>query len=112
MKMNQHKKNKQSIIEEDNFLNIYTVIIVMYIGYFVGRVGHMMGVFYNGYGPHHWLFGYFILVVFFPIFVDTKYGKYLYCFGLGLFISDFNDFWTGNWIMPDNVTQFNFWGFD
>lgn len=98
----------KSDIRDDTFLKVWGLVIVTYVGYFFGRVGHMMGIFYNGYGPHHWLLA--IVVIFVSAFFDKPKGKYIYAFGVGLLISDFNDFLFGNYIMSDNVTQFNFWG--
>lgn len=81
-------------------------------GYSLGRMGHIIGgsVWWI---PHHWIFGVIIMIV--PLFLKKLSWKLkiivILC-GLGLFVSDFNDFLAFRLIGADTVNVVKFWGVD
>jgi hypothetical protein len=80
-----------------------------FIGYIIGRSGHMIG----GSLPalHHWIYG-IALIVAGLFFERKKWGIPLLFFGLGLFISDANDFFHVRIYGADVVTEYKFWNID
>jgi hypothetical protein len=84
-------------------------IFVIFIGYSTGRIGHV----YWGYinAPHHWILG-IILIILGLIFRKHYLGLLIFYFGIGYFISDFNDFLQLKIIGPDNSSIKKFWEID
>jgi hypothetical protein len=91
------------------FLKILLYIFIIFIGYAIGRVGHI----YFGYmnAPHHWILG-FILIILGLIFRKHFLGLLILYFGIGYFISDFNDFLNFKIIGADDFGIKKFWGID
>jgi hypothetical protein len=91
------------------FLKISFYIFIIFIGYAIGRVGHI----YFGRMDtfHHWILG-LILIILGLIFRKHFLGFLILSFGIGYFISDFNDFLQLKIIGPDEIGKNKFWGID
>ena len=89
-------------------------LLAGFLGYFIGRLGHILG----GqimWIPHHWIFGLLLFSVgLFCLFFKKRrhIGYFLIFLGVGLFISDFRDFTLMRIWEPDNVKILKFWGID
>jgi len=79
-------------------------IVAAFIGYIIGRIGD----YYAGHWDffHHWIYGVILMCI--GIFTNI----FVWSFGLGLFISDFKDFYNCKIYGPDRKTIKRFWGFD
>lgn len=90
-------------------INIIIYILIAFIGYAIGRIGHILGGQLKA--PHHWIYG-FILMVVGLIFYESQWGLYALAFGLGLFISDLKDFLALKFYGVDDVQIKRFWHID
>lgn len=84
-------------------------IFIGFIGFAVGRIGHIYWGHLNT--PHHWIYG-LILIILGLIFYGDFLGLLAFYFGTGHFISDFKDFLHLRIIGPDEVTKKKFWEID
>jgi len=88
--------------------------LALLAGFTFGRLGHIMG---GGIAwvPHHWIFGLIIIIVSL-ILIFVKKNKYLavilLAIGIGIFVSDFNDFLLLKVWGADDVTILKFWALD
>ena len=91
--------------------NIIFSLFSILIGYISGRTGHLLGGISNS--PHHWIYGLLIMIIGF--FLYKKYSKLYFLIGflgIGIFISDLNDFLNLQFYGVDTVSQFTFWNID
>lgn len=79
--------------------NYVILLLVVFIGYALGRLGHIL----SGQlpGPHHWLIPGLLLIILGVIFDKFLLSRYMICFGLGQIISDLDD-----------MLHFRIWGRD
>ena len=84
-------------------------LAIGFLGFAIGRVGHILAGHLKA--PHHWIYG-LILIIISVIFPHISWTIYLGLFGVGLFISDFKDFWLGRFYGADDVKIKKFWGID
>jgi len=81
-------------------------------GYGLGRMGHIFG----GeiwWIPHHWILG--VIIVIAPLLfkkISWPIKIIVILFGLGVFISDFNDFLALKTFGVDGIEIPKFWGID
>jgi len=81
---------------------------MLFIGYAIGRIGHIYGGSFNGL--HHWVLG---LILFFPGVFSNSFEAYLiFFFGLGVFIGDLKDFANFKVWGRDDAKALRFWGID
>ena len=87
-------------------------LLVGFLGYFIGRLGHIYGG--NIKFFHHWVYGLTLCVicVIGIILSSVFWGLYVFSFGLGLFISDSKDFLNFKIYGIDDVKIKKFWGID
>jgi hypothetical protein len=93
--------------------NIIINLIVLFLGYLIGRAGHFfLGDKINFF--HHWIYGLIILIVgiIFYIFFHKPWGIYLIFFGLGVTLSDLNDMSHLKSFGRDQLRIKKFWGVD
>jgi hypothetical protein len=91
--------------------NIIFGLIFIFIGYISGRIGHLIGG--VSLSPHHWIYGFIIMIL--GLILYRKYSKFYFLigfFGMGVFISDLNDFWNLQFYGIDTVNIFTFWNID
>lgn len=84
-------------------------IVIAFIGFAIGRVGHLYGGQLNV--PHHWIYGLALMIVGI-IWRKKGWGWYVFAFGLGLFVSDLKDFITLRFYSVDDVKVLKFWQID
>jgi hypothetical protein len=84
-------------------------ILIAFIGYAIGRIGHI----YGGHlkTPHHWIYG-LILMILGLIFYKNFLGLLFLSFGIGHFISDFKDFLRLKFYGAEKEFKKKFWGID
>lgn len=84
-------------------------ILIAFIGYAIGRIGHI----YGGQlkSPHHWIYG-LILIIVGLIFYKYLLGTIAFYFGVGHFISDLKDFLQLKFYGVDEEGEKKFWGID
>ncbi len=88
-------------------------LVLIFVGFVIGRWGHVyLNVWTGNVGwfPHHWIIGVLMMVV--SYFIKGSWGNYIFWLGLGLFISDFNDFVHFQTFQPDAEGTKKFWGVD
>jgi len=90
-------------------MQILFYILISFVGYSIGRIGHV----YWGYlkAPHHWIYGFFLMIlglIFYMIFL----GLLVFFYGIGHFISDFKDFLHLKFYGVDKKGKKKFWGID
>ena len=90
-------------------LLVITLVIVLFIGYASGRVGHILGG--HTKSPHHWLYGAAIILLAIP-FRDLAFVPFIALIGVGVFVSDFKDFLELKIYGADEVEIKKFWGID
>ncbi len=94
-------------------LQFASYIVILSVGFAIGRIGHMMGGHLKA--PHHWIYGVIItfagMIVFFFLFED-KWSLFLVAFGLGLSVSDLNDMMEFKIYGVDPPGKKRFWGID
>jgi len=90
-------------------MQILFYILIVFIGYSVGRIGHI----YLGHtkAPHHWIYG-LILIISGLIFYKYTIGQTSFYFGMGHFISDLKDFLQLKFFEADKEGKKRFWGID
>lgn len=90
-------------------LNILLYIPVAFVGYTLGRITHI----FWGYtkSPHHWIYG-LILMIPGLIFYKNFPLVIVFCFGVGHFISDLDDFLHLRFYGEDEEGKKKFWGID
>lgn len=90
-------------------MQILFYILIAFIGYAVGRIGHI----YLGHikSFHHWIYG-LILMILGLIFRNNFIGLLAFSFGSGHFISDFKDFLHLKFYGVDEEGEKKFWGID
>ena len=90
-------------------MQILFYILIAFIGYSIGRIGHI----YFGYikSPHHWIYG-LILMILGLVFYKHFLGLLAFSFGVGHFISDFKDFLQLKIFGRDEDSKKRFWGID
>lgn len=89
--------------------NIFLNLIIGFIGFASGRIGHIFGG--MSVSPHHWIYA--LLIIILGLILSTKYPKlhlFIVVFGIGLFISDLQDFLNLQFYGADTVDKFVFWG--
>lgn len=84
-------------------------ILFAFVGYAIGRIGHIIGGTLKS--PHHWIYG-LILIIIGLILFKNLWGQLAFCFGIGHFISDFNDFLALKFYGRDPEGKKKFWGID
>jgi len=84
-------------------------IALIFIGYVVGRISDW----YGGHldVPHHWIHGLLMFAIGL-LFYTSMLGNVSSSFGMGLFVSDFNDFVDLKFWGPDEKKEKKFWSFD
>jgi len=90
-----------------NLKKIIIFIVFCFAGYLIGRIGHVFGGFLVT--PHHWIYGFLIFCLGWFL-RKKKIGNLLMFFGIGVFVSDLNDFFHLRFYGADVVDKFNFWG--
>jgi len=91
-------------------MDILFYLLIIFAGFAIGRIGHI----YAGHlkVPHHWIYG-LIMTITGEIIWDNFLGLLIVLFGLGLFISDFNDFKKLKFdLKPDEIKKKKFWDID
>jgi len=89
-------------------LLIVNCLIIGFIAYAIGRIGHI----YGGHldGPDHWIWG---VLLFIPgLFIFNEWAFLMFAFGVGLIISDLKDFINLKFYGPDHVEKLRFWHID
>lgn len=84
-------------------------LVIAFVGYAVGRVGHIYGGHLNT--PHHWIYGVLAIIVG-AFFHSHSWGVWLIAFGIGHTISDFKDMLALKFYGPDEPGPKHFWGLD
>ncbi len=92
-----------------SMIEILFYILIMFIGYAIGRIGHIYGGHLKTF--HHWIYG-SILIILGLIFSKNLLGLLAFSFGVGHFISDFNDFLHLKFYGVDELSKKKFWGID
>ena len=95
---------------------ILEIIAAAFLGFFLGRIGDNYINIWAGdplWLPHHWIYGLALIIIGFCC-RKKKFGTILLFFGLGLFISDLNDFLTFKIFAKDlkDANMIKFWGID
>ena len=91
-------------------MGIFLVIFFAFVGFAIGRYGDK----YFGYFekiwkipvPHHWMWGLLIVIV------GGFFNYYLISFGIGLFVSDLNDFYHARFFGEEPPHKWNFWSIE
>ncbi|MCD4705289.1 hypothetical protein K8R66_04420 [bacterium] len=76
------------------------------IGFAIGRLGDKYGGHLNA--PHHWIYG-LVLVIVGVVYVNNWVGILSVSFGIGHFISDFDDFLHMRIWGVDEPHEWKFW---
>lgn len=97
-------------------LNIINLLLAGFSGYLLGRFGDYYLNFWlkdPSWAPHHWIYGLALALIGF-FFFRNNLQIWISSFGIGLFISDFKDFWDFKIIGSDkkNKSQRRFWHID
>lgn len=91
--------------------SVLICLAVVFIGFAIGRVGHILGGQLNA--PHHWIYGVLFIIISVVLwFYKKEWSLYFICFGLGLTISDLKDMLDLKFWGVDNVEIKKFWGID
>lgn len=90
-------------------MDIILTAIACFIGYIIGRIGHVLGGQIRS--PHHWIYG-LILAIGGMFFVKEYFGIPTIMFGVGLFVSDLDDFIQLKFYGVDAKGKKRFWGID
>lgn len=95
------------------FFYIITQLLLAFIGFAIGRFGDKylgcLSVF--RWTPHHWVYG-LVLIIVGIIFRHSFWGTLSISFGLGLFISDSNDFIHMRFFGKEPPHKWKFWSID
>ena len=97
-------------------LSIINFIVSAFLGYLIGRWGDHYFNFWIGdpsWLPHHWIYGLIIIIVGLFLF-ESNLGIWIFSFGIGLFISDLQDFSDLKFIGSDKKSKESrrFWHID
>jgi len=84
-------------------------ILVVFIGFAIGRIGHILGGHLNT--PDHWIYGVLAMIAG-AIFYKHSWGIMLIAFGIGHTVSDLRDMLNLKFYGPDEVEVKKFWGID
>lgn len=93
---------------------IITFIVSAFVAYLIGRVSHKYFNVWLGdpvFIPHHWIPG-VIMIVIGVYYYQTFLGLLLMSFGLGMVISDFDDFIHLRTFSKDGPGPKRFWHID
>lgn len=90
-------------------MQVIIYILVLFGGYAVGRVGHMLGGHLKTL--HHWIYGITALIIG-SIFSYKFWGEDLALFGIGFIVSDLKDMLSLKFYGIDDVKIKRFWGID
>jgi hypothetical protein len=91
------------------FPNSFLVLL----GYVVGRLSHVYLNVWTGnvnWLPHHWMIGLLMMMGGY-IFKGSRV-RWWYWLGIGVFVSDLNDYWQLRTFEPDSEGPRRFWGID
>lgn len=80
-------------------------LFVAFAGFALGRIGDKYGGHLNA--PHHWVYGLASILVGVIYFSNLKNA--LLFFGVGLFVSDLEDFFNFRLKGPDKNHEWRFW---
>ena len=83
--------------------------VLCFVGYAIGRIGHILGGHLNT--PHHWIYG-VLLIILGVIFHQHTLAQWAIAFGIGHTISDWNDMIALKFYGPDEPGPKHFWGLD
>ncbi|MEK7124140.1 MAG: hypothetical protein AAB877_00425 [Patescibacteria group bacterium] len=96
-------------------IQIFTYIFMGFsAGYLSGRIGHyyLNDLMNNpAWLPHHWIYG-AALIPASSYFLNSFWGIVILFFGIGHFISDFNDFTRLKFFGPDENSKKRFFHID
>jgi MFS family permease len=89
-------------------LSLFLIFIAVsaFAGFAIGRIGDRYGGHING--PHHWIYG-LLIAAFGAIFFAGLLMWVAVAFGIGLFISDLEDFFKGKFYGVDEPHDWRFW---
>lgn len=105
----QRAKSAKFLISASMLNQITFFILVAFLGFVVGRIGHILGG--HKKSPHHWIYGY-VLIIIGVLFGEGVLWSCLFLFGVGLFKSDLIDFLKMRFYGVDDVKVKKFWGID
>lgn len=88
------------------FWTILAFLFFTFIGFALGRLGDKWGGHLNG--PHHWIPG-LVLMIGGGMYWQQFWGIMAISFGIGLFVSDLNDFLHGRIWGVDEPHEWKFW---
>lgn len=81
-------------------------VISAFIGFAIGRLGDKYGGHLNTL--HHWVHG-LVLIIIGVVYINKWIGMLCFSFGIGHFISDFDDFMNMRVWCADKPHKWNFW---
>ena len=90
-------------------MGIVLLLVVTFVGYAVGRIGHVLGGHLNA--PDHWIYGILAIIVG-AFFYEHYWALLLIGFGAGHAVSDLKDMLSLKFYGPDEVEVKKFWGID
>ncbi len=90
-------------------MNILTFLAIAFIGFAIGRIGHILGGHLNT--PDHWIYGVLAIIVGIGFHKQT-WAQLLIAFGVGHTISDLKDMINLKFYGPDDIEIKKFWGID
>ena len=92
-------------------LDIINFLVAAFLGYIIGRWGDNYLNFWinswikkENHLPHHWIYG-LALTIIAAFYFKYNLGIWIFCFGIGLFISDLGDFLQFKILAPDGKTR-------
>jgi hypothetical protein len=87
-------------------LSLFLISASAFAGFAIGRIGDR----YGGHikGPHHWIYG-LLVIAFGAIFLSGLLMWAVIAFGLGVFVSDLEDFFKGKVYGVDEPHEWRFW---
>ena len=99
------------------FIIFITSILSLFIGFTIGRAGDKyIGPINNVWiipVPHHWIWSFPFATLSFFVFVNNLIlSIFFFFFGLGLLISDLDDFLKFRVIEKETSHEWKFWGTD
>lgn len=92
-------------------MKVAIYFIVAFVGFAIGRTGHIFGGQLNT--PHHWIYGIILIIIGIVIwFYKKEWSLYFIFFGLGLTISDLKDMIDLKFYGVDPPGPKRFWHID
>ena len=91
------------------FLLFFGLSIALLVGFSLGRIGHIYGG--NLPVPHHWIYGPILALVAF-FYRKKPFSIYILFLGIGVFVSDWNDFTLHRFLGGEEPPIKKFWGID